>query len=135
MARKKRQAPSSVSAARTAKVEAECDQLGHEPGLCRRKGCGKALTGRQAKWCSKSCAGWFTDQHRWTNARRKIKQQGAHYKCAACGSFNKNVEVNHIVPCVGERGWACHHHQENLEILCKPCHLDATNNQREKGLL
>lgn len=135
MARRKRKAANPVSAQRTAQVEADCNHLGHDVGKCRRKACGKALTGRQARWCSKSCALWFTNQHRWTNARKQAKLRVAHYKCAACSGYFKTVEVNHIKPCVGERGWGCQHHEENLEILCKPCHLVATAQQRKEGLI
>ena len=131
----RRRKPNPVSAARTAEVEANCSHYSNESGVCRRKACGKALTGRQSRWCSKTCALWFTNNHRWTNARKQAKQRAAHYKCAACGEFFRTVEVNHIKPCVGERGWSCHHHADNLEALCRPCHLAVTAEQRRKGLI
>lgn len=42
------------------------------------------------------------------------------------------LEVNHIAPRRG-RGYGpgCHHHLDNLETLCKPCHVAVTNLQRE----
>lgn len=41
------------------------------------------------------------------------------------------LEVNHIVPREG-RGYGngCDHHLENLETLCRPCHVDETRRQR-----
>ena len=131
----KRRKPTPLSAARTAEVEANCKHLARKPGVCRKKGCGKTLTGRQTRWCSKACATWFTNQHRWTNARRQAKSLVAHYKCAKCDGFFKTVEVNHIKPCVGERGWSCHHHQINLEVVCKNCHKKITAEQRKEGLI
>ena len=131
----KRRQPTPQSAARTAEVEANCKHLSRKPGVCRKKGCGKTLTGRQTRWCSKACATWFTSQHRWTNARKQAKSLVAHYKCAKCDGFFKTVEVNHIKPCVGERGWSCHHHQNNLEVVCKNCHKKITAEQRKEGLI
>ena len=131
----KRRQPTPQSAARTAEVEANCKHLARKPGVCRKKGCGKTLTGRQTRWCSKACATWFTNQHRWTNARKQAKSLAAHYKCAKCDGFFKTVEVNHIKPCVGERGWSCHHHHQNLEVVCKNCHKKITAEQRKKGLI
>jgi hypothetical protein len=41
------------------------------------------------------------------------------------------VEVNHIVPRVGEGYWSgCHHHLDLLETLCHHCHVAVTADQR-----
>lgn len=42
-----------------------------------------------------------------------------------------DLEVNHIEPRRGE-GYAagCHHHLDNLETLCHPCHVEVTTAQR-----
>ena len=44
--------------------------------------------------------------------------------------FDRVLEVNHIVPRNG-RGYTpgCHHHQANLEVLCRPCHVQETRRQ------
>lgn len=44
--------------------------------------------------------------------------------------FDQVLEVNHIVPRNG-RGYlpGCHHHQSNLEVLCRPCHVMETRRQ------
>lgn len=41
------------------------------------------------------------------------------------------LEVNHIEPRNG-KGYrpGCHHHLDNLETLCHPCHVAITNEQR-----
>jgi len=58
-----------------------------------------------------------------TGRARRRYRPGAH-----------ELEVNHIEPRRG-RGYhsGCHHHLENLETLCRPCHTDETNRQR-RGL-
>ena len=96
--------------------------------------CGKKLSGRQTRWCSRKCSNTIRDNHRWTNAKGVIKRLNAYYQCAHCEEFTQTIEVNHIVPCKGKHGvWGCHHHQENLELLCKPCHKVVTDRQRKNG--
>lgn len=45
-------------------------------------------------------------------------------------TYERALEVNHIVPRNG-RGYepGCHHHQANLEVLCRPCHVQETRRQ------
>ena len=96
--------------------------------------CGKKLTGRQKKWCSKKCAWKHTSEHRWTNAKKALKAANAYYRCAHCGINTQKIEVNHIIPCKGKHGtWGCHHHSDNLELLCHQCHVNETNKQRERN--
>lgn len=103
-----------------------------EKGRCEL--CGEKLSGRQSRWCGKTCSKSVRDNHRWTNAKALIKKESAWFKCAHCKEFTQTIEVNHIVPCKGKHGqWGCHHHAENLELLCKPCHLTVTNTQRKNG--
>ena len=112
--------------------------------------CGKPLTGRQKIWCSRSCVRANTANHRWTQAKAKAKAEVTWYRCknshdsttdgilfyakGGCLGFTQEPEVNHIVPCKGKHGvWGCHHHQDNLEVLCKPCHQAETKRQRKNG--
>jgi hypothetical protein len=40
------------------------------------------------------------------------------------------LEVNHIVPCIGQHGvLSCAHHLANLETLCLACHREHTAGQ------
>lgn len=97
-------------------------------GVC--DACGKTLTGRQKRWCSRECSftGW--KEHDWNSARRAARVRDGH-KCVTCGS-RQALEVNHIVPRVGEGyGWGCWNHPENLETLCHDCHVKVTKAQAE----
>lgn len=99
-------------------------------------GCGAKLFGRRTRWCSRRCSSAHTANHRWTQARAAAKKRVMVYRCESCGTATDTVEVNHIVPCKGKHGvWGCWHHTDNLEVLCKPCHLQATALQRKNGLL
>ena len=118
----------------------------HKPGTCGW--CGTKLKGRQTRWCSRKCSRENTKQHRWTQAKAAAKADAAWWKCArakfidgtteqsdwglsGCLGFTQEPEVNHIIPCKGKHGvWGCHHHADNLEVLCKPCHRAETNRQR-----
>jgi 5-methylcytosine-specific restriction endonuclease McrA len=100
--------------------------------------CGKRLSGRRTRWCSYFCSREAVRNHRWTQAKTAALALVAHFQCARCKGFfpRSKVEVNHIVPCKGQHSkWGCHHHADNLEVLCKPCHLETTAQQRAEGLL
>ena len=108
-----------------------CAFLTQLEGFCW---CGEKLTGRQRRYCSRTCARAVTNNHRWTNAKHTAKTLATWFQCAACNGFFRQVEVNHIVPCKGKHGaWGCWHHATNLEVLCKPCHKIKTNEQRKNG--
>lgn len=105
------------------------------PGVC--DACGKALTGRQKRWCSTACSRVEWPEHDWNAARRAAKKRDGH-KCVKCGApeavdertLRSLLEVNHIVPRVGKGyGWGCWNHQENLETLCHDCHVAVTKAQ------
>lgn len=50
-------------------------------------------------------------------------------EAAACEATS--LEVNHVRPRRGKGyGSGCHHHLENLEVLCHQCHVDVTVAQR-----
>lgn len=118
--------------------------------------CGRTLTGRQKKWCSRKCSREYRANHRWTDAKAAVKKEATWFLCAnaefergeggqwgyttkargprGCLGFTQKPEVNHITPIKGKHGtWGCHHHLEGLEVLCRPCHLAETKRQRENG--
>lgn len=96
--------------------------------------CDKPLTGKRTRWCSTKCSRLFVANHRWTQAKALKKRDTAQWQCEVCGEFTANIEVNHIVPCKGQHGvWGCHHHQDNLQLVCPPCHKVITNEQRKRG--
>lgn len=52
-----------------------------------------------------------------------------HYRCAACKEefTQKDVEVDHTIPIGKDKTWdefidGLFCEQENLQVLCKPCH-------------
>ena len=120
--------------------------LAHPEG-CRW--CGRKLTGRQSMWCSRKCSRAFAANHRWTQAKAEAKKDATWFMCAnaefgntpwellgpsGCEGFTRKPEVNHLEPILGKHGtFGCHHHQSNLEVLCRPCHLAATAKQRSEG--
>lgn len=82
------------------------------------------------------------------NAARRDKpknKKGRHkyeYQCAYCKKYymDKEVQVDHIVPCGSLRTPedlvsfvpALFCEEEDLQVLCKPCHQKKTN--KERGL-
>ena len=128
----------------------DCKDKRH--GYCGN--CGKKLKGRQREWCSKKCYREFVSEHRWTQAKTKAKKPVTYYLCAHAGNwiwdgalgfqgehsddchvFTTKPEVNHKDPCLGRhKQWGCHHHSDNLEVLCHPCHVKETARQRAEGL-
>ncbi len=123
----------------------KCPEMSHAAPLgCDM--CGKTLTGRMRRWCGRDCEYWHDENHRWTDARQRARNNvrkwvtgvGARYKCARCRKYfpRPDIQVNHIQPCLGKHGTnGCHHHQSNLEVLCKRCHVATTAEQRAAGLL
>lgn len=128
MARKRRRR-TAQTANRTLAVKAECALSAWDgvDGHCHW--CNRELTGRQRSWCSTTCQRTFEKNHVWSVARMTTRRR-AKYRCETCGS-NDRIEVNHIQPVVGA-GYrlACHHHLDNLEVLCHDCHVQVTNAQR-----
>lgn len=60
------------------------------------------------------------NDHYWGWARTEALRRSPN--CQDCG--RRSWEVHHIVPLVGPRGvWTCQHHQTNLRVLCKACHV------------
>lgn len=108
-----------------------------EVGHCQW--CNKALTqkGRRRAFCSSQCYRVFDKNHDWTLARRNARKRAGH-KCVreGCTDDTDYIEVNHIIPLVGQGyGPSCFHHEGNLEAICKPHHQIETNRQRDERKL
>jgi 5-methylcytosine-specific restriction endonuclease McrA len=122
----------------------------HLDGHCDN--CGARLEGRRRKWCSDTCAlalyRAFSEQHDWDSAREAALERDGR-KCVRCGlaeelgplvrngwggtTRRSSLSVNHIIPRNGcGYGRGCHHHLDNLETLCWPCHQVETNRQRDE---
>ena len=117
-----------------------------EEGTCG--GCGKPLTGRSWWFCSSvqgrnPCRERYFTNHDWSEARREAVRRSGRV-CAHCGATVPEpeirrdslelerdlLEVNHKVPRNGQ-GYrmGCWNHQDNLEVLCHPCHAKVTAGQ------
>ena len=70
---------------------------------------------------------------------RRLHRHSLGFACSKCGGVfparrsrarqaeGTAVQVNHIVQALGLHGALdCVHHQENLEVLCEPCHRGVT---------
>lgn len=76
-----------------------------------------------------------------TKARNPAGRLKWEYKCAICEQLHpqKQVEVDHIVPCGSLRSYddlpgfveRMFVEQDGLRVLCKPCHLKVTKEQRD----
>lgn len=116
--------------------------------VCRLASCRQPLSGRRTAYCSDKHAREFESQHVWSAARR-VARRRARWACERCGfkpsvikkdpgakaAFQRHelrLEVNHISPLTGRyRIVTCLNHQDNLEVLCHSCHVEATNGQRQ----
>lgn len=76
------------------------------------------------------------------STKSRLHRHSLGYACAHCGGLfparqsrarkeqGPAVQVNHIIQALGLHGSLdCVHHQENLEVLCEPCHRLVTNAQ------
>jgi ParB/RepB/Spo0J family partition protein len=105
-----------------------------EKGRCNW--CDKELTGRQTRWCSRDCTEAYSVNHWWSYASRAAKDRDGH-RCKKCGrgpAPTARLEVHHVVAAEGKHSTAsCIHHLENLETLCRPCHLEEERTKREQA--
>jgi hypothetical protein len=85
-------------------------------------------------WCSTWCNAQFLIQHSYTAARRACLAENGP-KCYACDKV-RPLTCNHKMPIKGQRkGLNCLNHADNLEMICWPCHEEATQLQIKRGLL
>lgn len=111
---------------------------GKRKKTCMR--CSSALPPRRIKWCSNKCSNWWFDNHWYFKARRKVvlkarvldKRKVLGYTCAICNTLVQIIEVDHIIRAMGTHNiLSCLHHQDNLRVLCIPCHRIITKEQRK----
>ena len=123
-----------IAAARASMASCELVPQYHGPRTCF--GCGKTLVGLQRRWCSAECIDAYWVNHSWTYARAFAVETAGRDEacCARCGvTVGWTAEVNHIVPRNGAGyGRGCHHHQSNLEVLCRTCHAIETTRQLQE---
>ena len=132
-------------------------RAGCVPYLLGCRQCGEMPEGRKEFYCSDKCKTRFEADHFWDTARRSCIDRASSYRidryqyephrrrdktfCQRCfavigATWRDWAEVNHIVPVNGQReNFGCSNHQDNLEALCHPCHVEATGAQRLAGLL
>lgn len=116
--------------------------------------CAGPLTGRQQRWCGRSCIRAHLINHTWSGAREEairramipleertlrdgdVVPEGPVY-CDDCGRrIRGRAEVNHVLPRWGAGyGPGCHHHQTNLQVLAHPCHVAETLRQKRERIL
>ncbi len=76
------------------------------------------------------------------STKSRLHRHSLGFACGHCGGIYQArqsrarrtdgpaVQVNHIVPALGlHSALDCVHHQENLEVLCEPCHRLVTTAQ------
>ena len=88
------------------------------------------------RWCGSKCRMVWEKNHVWKIARERALYRDKRC-CVKCGATDTawdgktKLEVNHIIPLVG-RGYSssCFHHLDNLETVCKGCHVTITKAQR-----
>ena len=91
--------------------------------------CGNPLPKRRRKYCCDDCAFKYWQKYiawRLWFAARNVALENAGYQCQGCGARG-GLEVHHIVPL--ESGEPRHNTeknaQDNLRVLCRPCHEKA----------
>lgn len=99
----------------------------------------------EAQWMGKIRSALRREFRFWppiTEARKRARIKRGLYRCAECGGAfpTKEVQVDHVVPVgrmdldtLGE--WVerlCEEDPALYRVLCKPCHQEITNRQREE---
>ncbi len=91
--------------------------------------CDKPLPKGRRKYCCDECSHeYFVNKIAclwWSNAVA-MAQERANYKCEDCGNKDK-LEVHHIIKLdrFENRHNSPKNSQDNLRVLCRPCHEDA----------
>lgn len=112
-----------------------------DPNPCRACGCERPDA--RFWFCSLTCMRWFWTNHVGPAARAwaiwLATDVDGNVRCRRCNdvcddeSLNRSAEVHHRAyrgPRANRPWFGCHHHQENLEVLCHVCHNRATRIER-----
>lgn len=101
--------------------------------------CSTKLPPSRRIWCSDACSNWWWSNHRYSQARKIIKNKSRKwvgrkvkgYLCSLCSIITNKIEIDHIVRAMGKHAeLSCLHHLTNLRPLCVPCHRQVTKEQR-----
>lgn len=89
--------------------------------------CHNPLPKRRRKYCCDECGEQYFRHNiapLWWNVAKKMARERAGEKCEKCGS-NSRLEVHHKEKVVGNYQNNPANRQENLIVLCRPCHKKA----------
>ena len=67
----------------------------------------------------------------WTKIKKDIKER-AGGKCENCGGIHRLMDVHHIIPVRIQKEIKKANHPDNLQYLCRPCHIEADRYLRGK---
>jgi 5-methylcytosine-specific restriction endonuclease McrA len=83
----------------------------------------------------------LADSYTEHKTNEKTGRLAKHYKCNKCKKDfpGKEVEVDHIIPIVSSKGFTTYDDfinalfctKENLQTLCKTCHLEKTKQEKK----
>jgi 5-methylcytosine-specific restriction endonuclease McrA len=88
--------------------------------------CGGELPKHRRKYCCDEHANLYFIHYispLWWNNARRMALERAGYKCENCGSAER-LEVHHkeALECFESRHNSPKNRQDNLKVLCRPCH-------------
>jgi 5-methylcytosine-specific restriction endonuclease McrA len=67
----------------------------------------------------------------WSKIKKEIKQR-ANGVCENCGGTHKLMDVHHKKPIRLDKNIKTANHFDNLQYLCRPCHIEADRDLRGK---
>ena len=74
-----------------------------------------------------SWQGGYTQEayrERWERTKKIIKKR-ANYVCEICSKKHKLMDVHHKIPVRLNKDIKIINHPDNLQLLCRPCHIEA----------
>ncbi len=100
---------------------------------CKNHFCSQGCFG---KWWAENClrgednpnwqGGYCPEEYSagW-NALKKTVRDRANGVCEVCGKTHKLMDVHHLIPVRLKNDITVTNHIDNLQYLCRPCHIDA----------